>query len=38
MLYFGVATLPDIEAARDYVKGYVLCSFKKRFETVWLDK
>ena len=22
MLYFGVATLPDIEAARDHVKGY----------------
>jgi ABC-type transport system substrate-binding protein len=39
MLYFGVATLPDIEAARDYVKGYVFMrGFKKRFETVWLDK
>src|SRR5262245_9823895 len=38
MLYFGVATLPDIEAARDYVKGYVFMrGFKKRFETVWLD-
>ena len=39
MLYFGVATLPDIEAARDHVKGYVFMrGFKKRFETVWLDK
>jgi peptide/nickel transport system substrate-binding protein len=39
MLYFGVATLPDIEAARDYVKGYVFMrGFKKRFETVWLNK
>jgi ABC-type transport system substrate-binding protein len=39
MMYFGVASLPDIEAARDYVKGYVFMrGFKKRFETVWLDK
>jgi ABC-type transport system substrate-binding protein len=39
MLYFGVATLPDIEAARDYVKGYVFMrGFKKRFETVWLNR
>jgi peptide/nickel transport system substrate-binding protein len=39
MLYFGVATLPDIEAARDHVKGYVFMrGFKKRFETVWLNK
>jgi peptide/nickel transport system substrate-binding protein len=39
MMYFGVATLPDIEAARDHVKGYVFMrGFKKRFETVWLNK
>jgi peptide/nickel transport system substrate-binding protein len=39
MMYVGVASLPDIEAARDYVKGYVFMrGFKKRFETVWLEK
>ena len=39
MLYFGVATLPDIEAASDSMKGYVFMrGYKKRFETVWLDK
>jgi peptide/nickel transport system substrate-binding protein len=39
MLYFGIATLPDIEAAREAMKGYVFMrGFKKRFETVWLDK
>jgi peptide/nickel transport system substrate-binding protein len=39
MMYFGVATLPDVEAARDAMKGYVFMrGYKKRFETVWLDK
>ena len=39
MLYFGIATLPDIEAARDTMQGYVFMrGFKKRFETVWLKK
>jgi peptide/nickel transport system substrate-binding protein len=39
MMYFGVATLPDIEAARDSMKGYVFMrGFKKRFETVWMEK
>jgi ABC-type transport system substrate-binding protein len=39
MMYFGVATLPDIEAASDKMKGYVFMrGYKKRFETVWLDK
>jgi peptide/nickel transport system substrate-binding protein len=39
MMYFGVATLPDIEAARDSMQGYVFMrGFKKRFETVWLKK
>jgi len=39
MLYFGVTTLPDIEAASDAMKGYVFMrGYKKRFETVWLNK
>jgi peptide/nickel transport system substrate-binding protein len=39
MMYFGVATLPDLEAARDSVKGYVFMrGFKKRYETVWLER
>jgi peptide/nickel transport system substrate-binding protein len=39
MMYLGVATLPDIEAARDAMKGYVFMrGYKKRFETVWLDR
>jgi ABC-type transport system substrate-binding protein len=39
MMYFGVATLPDLEAARDSVKGYVFMrGYKKRYETVWLER
>jgi ABC-type transport system substrate-binding protein len=39
MMYFGVATLPDIEAARDTMQGYVFMrGFKKRFETVWVNR
>ena len=39
MMYFGVATLPDLEAARDLVKGYVFMrGYKKRYETVWLER
>jgi ABC-type oligopeptide transport system substrate-binding subunit len=39
MLYPGVTTLPFIQAARAYVKGYEnLHGHKVRFETTWLDK
>jgi hypothetical protein len=39
MLYPGVTTLPFIQAARAYVKGYEnLHGHKIRFETTWLDK
>ena len=39
MLYPGVTTLPFIQAARVYVKGYEnLHGHKVRFETTWLDK
>jgi len=39
MMYFGVTTLPDIEADSDTMKGYVFMrGYKKRFETVWLNK
>jgi hypothetical protein len=35
----SATTLPCIQAARDYVKGYVLeRGFKIRFETTWLEK
>jgi peptide/nickel transport system substrate-binding protein len=39
MVQMSASTLPFIQAARDYVKGYVfLRGFKIRFETTWLDK
>jgi ABC-type transport system substrate-binding protein len=39
MMYFGIATLPDLEAARDAMQGYVFMrGFKKRYETVWLNR
>jgi ABC-type transport system substrate-binding protein len=39
MVQMSATTLPFIQAARDYVKGYVfLRGFKIRFETTWLDK
>jgi len=39
MLYQSVTTLPFLQAARAYVKGYEnLHGYKIRFETVWLDK
>jgi peptide/nickel transport system substrate-binding protein len=39
MLYPGVTTLPFIQAARVYVKGYEnLHGHKIRFETTWLNK
>jgi peptide/nickel transport system substrate-binding protein len=39
MLYQSVTTLPFIQAARAYVKGYEnLHGHKIRFETMWLDK
>jgi hypothetical protein len=35
----SATSLPTLEAARDYVKGYVFMrGFKKRFETTWLDR
>jgi ABC-type transport system substrate-binding protein len=39
MIYMSATSLPTLEAARDYVKGYVFMrGFKKRFETTWLDR
>jgi ABC-type transport system substrate-binding protein len=39
MLYQSVTTLPFLQAARTYVKGYEnLHGFKIRFETTWLEK
>jgi hypothetical protein len=39
MLVTSVTTLPFLQAARTYVKGYEqLHGFKIRFETTWLDK
>ena len=39
MIYLSATSLPTIEAARDYVKGYeFLHGFKKRFERAWVDK
>jgi ABC-type transport system substrate-binding protein len=39
MVQMSATTLPFIQAARDYVKGYVFeRGFKIRFETTWLDK
>ncbi len=39
MVQMSATTLPFVQAARDYVKGYVFeRGFKIRFHTVWLDK
>src|SRR6266545_3020973 len=39
MVQMSATTLPFIQAARDYVKGYVFeRGFKIRFETTWLDR
>jgi peptide/nickel transport system substrate-binding protein len=39
MYYLSVSTLPFLQAARTYVKGYEnLYGLKIRFETTWLDK
>jgi ABC-type oligopeptide transport system substrate-binding subunit len=39
MVQMSATTLPFIQAARDYVKGYAFeRGFKIRFETTWLDK
>jgi ABC-type transport system substrate-binding protein len=39
MIQISATTLPFIQAARDYVKGYVFeRGFKLRFATTWLDK
>jgi ABC-type transport system substrate-binding protein len=39
MVQMSACTLPFIQAARDYVKGYVFeRGFKIRFERTWLDK
>jgi len=39
MVQMSATTLPFIQAARDYVKGYTFeRGFKIRFETTWLDK
>jgi hypothetical protein len=39
MIQISATTLPFMQAARDYVQGYV-CErgFKLRFATTWLDK
>jgi ABC-type oligopeptide transport system substrate-binding subunit len=39
MIQISATTLPFIQAARDYVQGYVFeRGFKLRFATTWLDK
>ena len=39
LIQISATTLPFIQAARDYVKGYVFeHGFKLRFTTTWLDK
>jgi len=39
MIYMSATSLPSIQAARDYVKGYVYeRGFEVRFEATWLDK
>jgi peptide/nickel transport system substrate-binding protein len=39
MVQMSACTLPFLQAARDYVQGYVFeRGFKIRFETTWLDK
>jgi peptide/nickel transport system substrate-binding protein len=39
MIYMSATSLPSLQAARDYVQGYVYeRGFKVRFETTWLKK
>ncbi|MGH8060319.1 MAG: ABC transporter substrate-binding protein [Candidatus Entotheonellia bacterium] len=39
MIYMSATSLPSLQAARDYVNGYVYeRGFKVRFETTWLHK
>ena len=39
MIYMSATSLPSLQAARDYVRGYVYeRGFKVRFETTWLNK
>jgi peptide/nickel transport system substrate-binding protein len=39
MIYMSATSLPSLQAARDYVQGYVYeRGFKVRFETTWLNK
>jgi ABC-type transport system substrate-binding protein len=39
MIYMSATSLPSLQAARDYVNGYVYeRGFKVRFETTWLNK
>jgi peptide/nickel transport system substrate-binding protein len=39
MIYMSATSLPSVQAARDYVQGYVYeRGFKVRFETTWLNK
>jgi ABC-type transport system substrate-binding protein len=39
MVQMSATTLPFVQAARDYVKGYVFeRGYKPRFTTTWLDK
>ena len=39
MIYMSATSLPSLQAARDYVQGYIYeRGFKVRFETTWLNK
>ncbi|MBI3325671.1 MAG: hypothetical protein HYZ81_03070 [Nitrospinae bacterium] len=39
MIYMSATSLPSLQAAREYVQGYVYeRGFKVRFETTWLNK
>jgi ABC-type oligopeptide transport system substrate-binding subunit len=39
MIYMSATSLPSLQAARDYVQGYVYeRGFKVRFESIWLKK
>jgi ABC-type oligopeptide transport system substrate-binding subunit len=39
MIYMSASSLPSLQAARDYVQGYVYeRGFKVRFETTWMNK
>ena len=39
MIYMSATSLPSLQAARDYVQGYVYeRGFKVRFESTWLNK